>query len=70
MEMNIAKQMQAFCSSTPFGFGNRPHLLSEPATDFSNPDIYAFYIANRDSNPGPLVAKWLAIAPRLKFRVN
>ena len=50
MELNIAKQMQGFCSTTPFGFGTRPHLLSEPATDFSNPDKLCILYSRQGSN--------------------
>ena len=42
MDYNVAKQMQAFCLASPFGrlrTESHPHLLSEPATDYTNPGL-------------------------------
>ena len=47
MDYNVAKQMQAFCLASPFGrLRTQPHFLSDPATDYTNPDKNAFYISN------------------------
>ena len=46
MDYNVAKQMQAFCLASPFGrLRTQPHFLSDPATDYTNPDKNAFYIS-------------------------
>ena len=45
MDFSAVKQMQAFCSNSPFGqVRSHPRLLSEPSHDFVNPDKYFTFI--------------------------
>ena len=41
MDFSVVRQMQAFCTNSPFGqLKSHPRLLSEPSHDFVNPDKF------------------------------
>ena len=45
MDFSAVRQMQAFCSNSPFSqVKSHPRLLSEPSQDFVNPDMYFSFI--------------------------